>query len=243
MIRDWLRRRRGRWQPLERELVLALAERLPAAAGELARKQVDAVTLVQRAPKGMEVSLYRMEGRAVVWPDDLRFPNRYPELRVARMPFLAEGEQDTRRVTFHAVEGILFSLTFDRSPAKVSDRPIASVGEVEWYGDLLDPSSPPSLRPSDIEFPPDYPPPSGDAFFEEVSERGVVVVDAPDPNRSVTIAEGTFEVLAEIHDIGLLTVKEGGGPAVWLLRYGGEVEWLSESFRTAISETLKRGYR
>jgi hypothetical protein len=242
MILDWFRRRGGRWHPLERELILALADRMPAAAGELARPQVDAVTLVQRAPKGLEVSLYRQEGGAVVWPDDLRFPNRHQTLRVARMPFVMDGEQATRRVTFHAVEGILFSLTFDRSPAKIGDRRIASIGDVEWYVDLLDPSSPASAPPNDLEFPPDYPPPSGDPFFQDLPERGVVVLNAPDPNRAVTVEDGTFELLAELHDIGVLGVKEGAGPAVYLLRYGGEpAEWLSESFKTAISEALKRG--
>jgi hypothetical protein len=244
MILDWFRRRGGRWHPLERELILALADRMPAAAGELARKQFEAVTLVQRAPKGIEVSLYRMEGGAVVWPDDLRFPNRHQELRVATMKFVVEGEEATRRVTFHAVEGILFSLTFDRSPAKACDRPLASVVDVQWYADLLDPSSPPSARPSDIEFPPDYPPPSDDSFFKGLPERGVVVVNAPDSDRSITTEEGAFEVLAEVHDLGVLVVKQGGGPAVLLLRYGGEpVEWLSESFRTAILRVLERPRR
>jgi hypothetical protein len=92
-LEAWKRGRRSRLYRLERELIIALADHLPRAAGELVRAQLELVNLVQRFSRHIEVNLYHRERGTIVWPDTARFPNRGSDVKLASLTFRAEGDQ------------------------------------------------------------------------------------------------------------------------------------------------------
>jgi hypothetical protein len=103
----------------EEAVVEAVEANLPPTARHLIRRQLEEINLVQRHSQDKEVNLYRMRGRKVEPPVEFRFPNDAEELHLARVRL--ESLESAEEVVADAwlVRGILFSITFGRSPKSV----------------------------------------------------------------------------------------------------------------------------
>ena len=117
-----------RLRPHESACFTALTARLPDQAARLLREQVQAIDLVQRSSKDKLVAVYFSD------PVPL-FPNKEPELRVARIQCLPQAAEVIRAdVVCH--EGRLSSLEFSKSPEALA-KGAFSIPSVEVNEDLL----------------------------------------------------------------------------------------------------------
>jgi len=103
----------------ELAVVEAVQTKLPATARHLIRRQLEAINLVQRHSQDKEVNLYRMRGRKVEPPVEFRFPNDAEEIHLARVRLESFETAEEVVADVWLVRGILFSITFGRSPKTV----------------------------------------------------------------------------------------------------------------------------
>ncbi len=168
---------------LERELILAPADRLSRPAAELLRALLELVNAVQRFSLQREVNLYRRERGKIAFPDIVRFPNRSPDLKLASLTFRAEAERVERAVTSFAVHGLLFTLLFDQSVRPVARRGLAEILTFQQYADPLSAAAEQMNIEIDAVLPIDLESPSPELAHE--LHRHHVTILAPEERRLV----------------------------------------------------------
>lgn len=132
------RRREPPLKPLEKTLLDALAAHLSPEAQVVLAEQIRQVNLVQRDAGDKEVRLYHMERGKPTRENVPLFPNTVPEVRLARISFVAADKPKGLRVEFWLVQGTLFSLQFDQSPRGID----ASRIEIKDVKVMVDPMVP-----------------------------------------------------------------------------------------------------
>lgn len=221
--------------PLERTLIDRLAASLDPEAATLIRAQVSAVNLVQRHSQNREVCFYHMEGKHVRWPDELRLPAQAPDAHLATLAFRVATEPEIRKVDFHLVRGILFSLVFDKSPSAINQLTTLEITPPVLHMNPLHAGEP---TPEGVRaaLPRDYP--LGAADAQIVPEGWTVYL--PTAIRKLVLNDDTWYVLAERLDDGVLAVREGSQDGrIWYVPYDGAPRGLSDSLHQTFEQIAR----
>ena len=100
---------------LESLVLDCVRKHLDAGIAALWSKQVQAINKVQRLPEGVEVNFYRMKNGRPSFDEELAFPNKTKELRVARVQIGLPNVQSRLTASVWCVKGFLFSIEYDGS--------------------------------------------------------------------------------------------------------------------------------
>ena len=120
------------FNPLEKTLLSALESRLGPTAGDLLRKQIEEVELIQRHSDYREVCCYAKRR-----DPSLTFPARAAEIKFATIE-LRIPEQSTRwRADFHLVNGHFFSIDFTPTPKAIRTRTDIEIESAEILHDPM----------------------------------------------------------------------------------------------------------
>ncbi len=138
LLHQWFKSLFRTFTPLERVLIQALIEALPADASQLLRAQVAQVKKVERLGNWCEVwCIYRrrLSARGIDDPDE--FPVKR-ELELARIHFRVAGHEGQWEARFFAVGGRFRTLLIRPSPRPVSECAEIEIVNVELRGDPMD---------------------------------------------------------------------------------------------------------
>lgn len=113
---------------------------LSSAAGELLARQIESVTFVQRIffSETSESNLYRNKKKTNLSETELKFPIDAREVKLATIKFRVQGMEQTWKVDFYLVNGLLFSLVFRPGSKSIQKHNIV-IETVQVY---LDPMKP-----------------------------------------------------------------------------------------------------
>jgi hypothetical protein len=108
--------RSSRLNPIEAQIIEALASALNGKAGDLLRSQVALINKVQRLDQDREVDFYHIEKGKPMFPDIALFPNQSEEFELAKLKVtdVATGHQTKAIVS--VVRGHLFCIEFSHTP-------------------------------------------------------------------------------------------------------------------------------
>lgn len=81
--------RSSRLNPIEAQIIEALASALNGKAGDLLRSQVALINKVQRLDQDREVDFYHIEKGKPMFPDIALFPNQSEEFELAKLKVLS----------------------------------------------------------------------------------------------------------------------------------------------------------
>jgi hypothetical protein len=124
-----------RFSPLEERLLSAIRKALPEKAQPLFDAQVDAVTLVQRAPPSWtEVCLYRMRRGRADWSGVAMFPCT-DEFRLAEVVFRSRGQRFKSVLT--SISGHIFDFATTPGPKAIAFAPWDADVEARLLADPL----------------------------------------------------------------------------------------------------------
>lgn len=82
---------------------------------KLWNRQVQAINKVQRLPEGVEVNFYRMKNGRPTFDKAMAFPNRVPELLIAKVEIELLGLREKLVAKVWCVKGFIFSIEYEGS--------------------------------------------------------------------------------------------------------------------------------
>lgn len=108
--------RSSQLNPIEAQIIEAVASALNGKAGDLLRSQMALINKVQRLDRDREVDFYHIEKGKPTFPDTALFPNRAEEFELAKLKItdMATGHQTKAIVS--AVRGRIFCIEFSHTP-------------------------------------------------------------------------------------------------------------------------------
>ena len=107
-------------KPLEKMIINTLAENLYKKEKTVLLKQVKRINMVQRHSECKEVNLYCIKRGKPYFDEELLFPLKEGEIKLATILFQSLKDRKKYSVDFWIVNGRLFSLVFNHSPKHLS---------------------------------------------------------------------------------------------------------------------------
>jgi hypothetical protein len=118
--------------PLEKTLLSGLESRLGPTAGDLLRKQINEIDLIQRHSDCREVCCYTKRR-----DPSLTFPARAAEIKFATIEFRIPQQTTRWRADFHLVNGHFFSIDFTPTPKAIRMRTDFEIESAEILHDPM----------------------------------------------------------------------------------------------------------
>ncbi len=123
-----------KFKPLEEALIKELLDNVLITDTKAKLKsQIEGINHVQRLSDGKEVDLYCMRGGKPYRDDSQRVVAPTVEFKFASISFKPSNTNEKLKVDFWLVEGMLFSLTFSKSPKPYLSNAVIFVEEVKFY--------------------------------------------------------------------------------------------------------------
>jgi hypothetical protein len=104
-----------RLSDIEKMVLKCVSSHLDSPVAKLWDSQVQAINKIQRLPDGVEVNFYRMKNGRPNFDEKLAFPNKTPELLLARVTIELPSLQRKLLAEVWCVKGFVFSIEYQGS--------------------------------------------------------------------------------------------------------------------------------